>query len=181
MHATKAVMTMGLSDFMQTNTYLTRRAAQLWLAARVGAWLCVLPLRWRARGLTTVLRQIGPASSRRTPSTEIESIARVVRRVAGLGMFRLRIFPRPCLREALALFHVLSRAGHPVEFCVGVLKAGDDLLAHSWVSVHGSPINPADRNGGFRVLYSYPDRRTGILLDGRQSCLPPILEKAPIQ
>jgi hypothetical protein len=83
--------------------------------------------------------------------------------VAALSLFRLPIFPRTCLREALALYHVLSHAGQPVEFCVGVRKNEEDLLAHSWVSLHGTPIVPADRENGFKLLYSYP----GALVDGR--------------
>lgn len=170
---------MALSGFRRTSTDVGRLAARMWLATRVGAWLCVLPLRWRARGLTTVLDQISPASPpTRLLSCEIEPTVRVVRRVAGLSLFTLPIFPRPCLREALALYHVLSHAGHPVEFCVGVLKAGEDLLAHSWVSLHGSPINPADRGGRFRVLYSYPDQRAAGTLNGRLPCTSPIQEEA---
>ena len=111
-----------------------RLADRLWLATRVGAWLCVLPLRWRAYGLTSVLERIGPAGRPRPESSsEIDSTIRVVCRVAALGLFRLPIFPRTCLREALALYHVLSHAGQPVEFCVGVRKC-EGILAHSWVS-----------------------------------------------
>ena len=91
-------------------------------------------------------------------SSEIDSTVRVVRRVAALRLFAMPIFPRACLREALALYHVLSHAGQPVEFCVGVMKAGENFTAHSWVSLHGNPILAADRGRGFTVLYSYPDK-----------------------
>jgi hypothetical protein len=139
---------------------LRRLSARWLLAIRVGAWLCVLPLRWRVHGLTGVLERIGTTSPRRrSKSSEFDSTIRIVRRVAALGLFRLPMFPRTCLREALALYHVLSHAGQPVEFCVGVRKAEGDLLAHSWVSLHGTPIIPADRVQGFRLLYSYPDVR----------------------
>jgi hypothetical protein len=168
MHVTKRPVTTALFGFNRKSPDLARLAARIWLAARVGAWLCLLPLRWRARGLTTVLEQMGPARRpTRIQSSEIESIVRLVRRVAGLRLFRIAIFPRPCLREALALYHILSRAGQPVEFCVGVLKSGESFLAHSWVTLQGNPINPADRGGRFRVLYSYPDRRAvGFHLNG---------------
>ena len=150
-------MRAAVTAFRRTSANIRRPADRLWLAARVGAWLCLLPLRWHARGLTTVLEHIGPARHRAPiPSTDIASTVRVVRRVAALWFFTLPVFPRPCLREALALYHVLSRAGQPVEFCVGVMKSGESLVAHSWVSLHGDPIIAADRGRGFRVLYSYP-------------------------
>jgi hypothetical protein len=82
-----------------------------------------------------------------------------VQRVARLRAFSLPIFPRHCLREALALYHVLTDAGHPVRFCVGVSGTAERLVAHSWVTLHGRPVLPVDRNGSFRVLYSYPERQ----------------------
>jgi Transglutaminase-like superfamily len=155
-----------------------RLADRLWLATRVGAWLCVLPLRWRAYGLTSVLERIGPAGRPRPESSsEIDSTIRVVRRVAALRLFRLPIFPRTCLREALALYHVLSHAGQPVEFCVGVRKCEGDLLAHSWVSLHGTPIVPADRECGFKLLYAYPDARGAGTLHGQSRRTSPIQER----
>jgi hypothetical protein len=44
---------------------------------------------------------------------------------------------------------------------VGVMKSGEKFIAHSWVSLHGTPVNAADRGRGFRVLYSYP-RKPGV-------------------
>jgi hypothetical protein len=148
----------AVSRFERASTRVRRLASRLWLAARVGAWLCILPLTWRARDLTTAVEQIGPARPpERTPSLEIDAIVSVVRRMAVLRLFTLSIFPGACLREALALYHVLSHAGQPVEFCVGVMKAEERFVAHSWVSLLGNPIVAADRGRGFRVLYSYPD------------------------
>ena len=153
-------MRTAVSRFERASASVRRLASRLWLAARVGAWLCVLPLKWRARDLTTVLEQIGPVRPlARTPLSEIAATVSVVRRVAALRLFTLPIFPGPCLREALALYHVLSHAGQPVEFCVGVMKAGESFVAHSWVSLLGNPIVAADRGRRFSVLYSYPDKR----------------------
>ena len=150
----------AVSRVERATARVRRLSSRLWLATRVGAWLCVLPLRWRACDLTTVLAQIGPARPpARTPLSELDATVSVVRRVAALRLFTLPIFPGPCLREALALYHVLSHAGQPVEFCVGVMKAGESFVAHSWVSLLGNPIVAADRGRGFRVLYSYPDQR----------------------
>jgi hypothetical protein len=146
-----------------------RRVSQVWLAMHVGTWLCALPFRWRGRSLPAILGRIGLARRPiRISASEIASTIRVVQRVSRLRVFSLPIFPRHCLREALALYHVLGDAGHPVRFCVGVSGTAERLLAHSWVTLHGRPVLPVDRNGRFRVLYSYPERQTDATAQNRR-------------
>jgi hypothetical protein len=121
----------------------------------------LLPIRWDTSSLTAILSRIGPkVRPAETTTADLTTSVRVIQRVSRVAVFRLPIFPRQCLREALALYHVLSHAGQPVQFCVGVRKAGGGLIAHSWVTLHGQPILPADRNNSFRVVYAYPDGST---------------------
>jgi hypothetical protein len=110
---------------------------QIRLAIRVGLWMCLLPLRLRVYPLPVLLHSL--TRSRRTHSRNIdmEQAVRTVVHLCRLGLFRLPIFPRLCLRQALALHYVLTRLGYPAEIHFGVRKAGGDLHGHSWVTVQG--------------------------------------------
>lgn len=47
---------------------------------------------------------------------------------------------RTCLKRAAVLFHVLRRAGRPVELWIGVHKTGPTPLgAHAWLVREGEP------------------------------------------
>jgi hypothetical protein len=126
------------------------------MAARVGAWLFTLPFRWRGRGLSRLLDQIATEPFANHGADRVLVTVRVVRRVSRLGLFSAPIFPKACLRESLALFRMLSGAGHPVRFYVGVRKDGDMLVAHSWVTLHGRPLLPGAATERFRTVYTYP-------------------------
>jgi hypothetical protein len=61
----------------------------------------------------------------------------------------LRRLPPPwrytCLRRGLVLYHLLSRAGRPVELLIGVRKdAGGALAAHAWLVKNGVPYLEKD-------------------------------------
>jgi hypothetical protein len=45
-----------------------------------------------------------------------------------------------------------------VQFCIGVRKAGENLVAHSWVTLHGTPIPRHDEDRSFALVYRYPHR-----------------------
>jgi len=56
----------------------------------------------------------------------------------------LRNLPNPwrrtCLKRAAVLYHLLRRAGRPVELWIGVHKAGPTpLAAHAWLVRAGEP------------------------------------------
>lgn len=138
------------------------RLCQLWLAVRVGLWLCRLPRRWRRQRLPGLLHQLTLARGR-TPCREAlapEQVARVVRRVCRLWCFRTRRFPQTCLRQALALYIVGSRQGSPVAFHLGVRRVGDGLRGHSWVTVGGTPVGESRDLKGWTVVYTYPTDRS---------------------
>jgi hypothetical protein len=126
-----------------------------WWAIRVGLWLCGLPLRLRVYPLQTLLRRLTP--SRRTPSRQIDrdQVVRTVVRLCQWRPFRFPIFPRACLRQALALYYVLTRLGYPVEIHFGVRKAGEELHGHSWVTVQGEPVAERMHTDLFTIVYSY--------------------------
>jgi hypothetical protein len=83
---------------------------------------------------------------------------RIVGAVCRLWVFRLSFFPRPCLRESLALFHVLRRMGRPAHFHLGVRKYGEALRAHSWITCESLSVG-TDGRSRYRTLYSYPHGR----------------------
>lgn len=149
---------MLLSRSWRRNTWLTRRVCQLWIALRVSVWLCLLPLRLRARTLPGLLADTTYRRARKWtwPSFEKAHTVSVVQRVCGLPLFRTAIFPRACLRESLALYHVLTSLGHPVRIHVGVRMDGSGFTAHSWVTLDGEPVGGPRGDALFRTLYSYP-------------------------
>jgi hypothetical protein len=85
------------------------------------------------------------------------AIARVVRRICTMRLFRLRVFPRECLLQSLAFFYAFRSAGYEARIHFGVRKTGADLQAHSWVSL---PDSPATQPGqaDFKLIFSFPQR-----------------------
>ena len=137
---------------------LTAWVSQVWFAGRLGVWLCVLPIFLRVYTLPAFLHRLTHVQ-RHPPSRnplELDHVVRIAVRVCQLRLFRLSLFPRACLRQALALYHVLTRMGYPVEIHFGVHKDGEDLRGHSWVMLQGKPLAERTRTAVFTTVYSYP-------------------------
>ena len=102
--------------------------SQYWLAARVGLFLCSLPLRVRRQALPILLERLASSARAidRLPRLDPDGSRRSCGESAGSGVFGLPVFPKSCLRQSLALFRFLSRMGHPVEIHFGVRKDGTD-------------------------------------------------------
>jgi hypothetical protein len=113
-------------------------------------------LRWHP--LPAILRRLTPVRGRRERGSllELDHATRVVVWVCRLRCFRLPIFPRACLRRALALYYVLTRLGYAVEIHFGIRGAGETLHGHSWVTVQGEPVAERARLDAFTIVYSYP-------------------------
>jgi hypothetical protein len=137
--------------------------AQLWLAVRLGAWLAVLPMRLHRYTLPQLLQRLTPRHARtQHPSRqERDIVVRLVVRLCRCRLFRGPLFPQTCLRQALALYHILSRLGYPVAIHIGVSKTGEALHGHSWVTVDGRPVAERTRTDLFHPIYSYPAVASG--------------------
>jgi Transglutaminase-like superfamily len=132
--------------------------SQYWFAVRLGVWLCWLPILLRVHTLPALLQRLTPVRGRqqsRSPP-EMDRAVRMVVRLCQLRLFRGPMFPRPCLRQALALYYVLIRMGYPVEIHFGVYKEGEDLCGHSWVTVQGMPVAERMLGEACKVIYSFP-------------------------
>lgn len=115
-----------------------------------------LPLGWRLRAAALVL--LVP------PLVYLVSFARLVKWLEGAGQPApdaalddaslarwvdrlLRRLPGPwhrtCLKRAAVLYHLLRRAGRPVELCIGVNRKSEpgkgDIAAHAWLMRAGEP------------------------------------------
>ena len=113
-----------------------------------------LPVTWRLRAavaaavippllsLTSFARlaaRLGRAP-RRAPAGAGPDDASLARWVDGL----LRRLPRPwrrtCLKRVAVLYHLLRRAGRPVEMWIGVRRdPAGALVAHAWLMRDGAP------------------------------------------
>jgi len=131
--------------------------SQYWLAARVGLFLCSLPLRVRRQPLPLLLERLASSGGRAIAGRAMEPgrLVQIVRRVCLLRVFSLPVFPKLCLRQSLALFRFLSRIEHPVEIHFGVRKDGRELGGHSWVVLHGRTLGEREPADEFRTIYSY--------------------------
>jgi hypothetical protein len=52
-----------------------------------------------------------------------------------------------CLNRSVVLYHLLRRAGRPVELCIGVHRAtghGGRISAHAWLVLDGAPYLESD-------------------------------------
>ena len=127
-----------------------------WLRVWVGLWLCGLPLRLRVFSLPTFLHHLTLARRTRGRRLEMDHAVATVVRLCQAWLFRLPLFPRPCLRQALALYYVLTRMGVPVAIHFGVRKEGEALRGHSWVTCQGTPVAERARTDLFTVVYSHP-------------------------
>lgn len=145
---------------------LDRRSRRLWLALRVGVWLCWLPVRLRRHSLTGLLERLTPQeiSMDKPLSRQAERAVGVVAWLCRQRFFDLTYFPRPCLRRSLALYHVLTGMGHPVVIHFGVHKAGSELHGHSWITVHGETLAERDPSAIYRKVYSYSSAMHGMAL-----------------
>ena len=134
------------------------RLSQLWWAVRVGVWLCGLPLRWRVHSLPGLLQRLTPVRGRAPcpRPLDLDHAVRIVRRMCRLRLFRGPLFPQACLRQALALYHLLSQLGYPVENNVGVYKVEEALRGHSWVTVDGKSVAERLPPEALQAIYSCP-------------------------
>ena len=94
------------------HTSAGNRWRSVWCSPRAGGrcgWVCGcagLPILLRLYPLPTLLHRLTPAKGHRTLSlapVEMERIVRLVVRLCHLRLFRPPLFPRACLRQALAL------------------------------------------------------------------------------
>ena len=82
---------------------------------------------------------------------------RLMRLSKALLRQNVAIFRKNCLRQCLALYPLLRRAGNSVIFRLGVIRDADGFRAHSWLELDGRPFGEeADPYAQFHVIYSYP-------------------------
>ena len=131
-----------------------------WLAIQVGVLLCRLPVLLRLYALPTLLdRLTAPDATVMTAPDDVikrDRAVQLVLRVCQLRPFRSRLFPRVCLRQALALYSTLTSLGYTVSIHFGILKKGEELRGHSWVTVKGMPVAERRDSSAYRIVYSYP-------------------------
>lgn len=130
-----------------------------------------LPLRWRLRATAAVLLvpllvylvsfsrlaawlgRAGPPAPAVDDGDLAHWVDRLSRRLPGP-------WRRTCLKRAAVLFHLLRRAGRPVELWIGVRKtATTPLGAHAWLVWEGTPYLESDPGhaGRHTVIARFPE------------------------
>jgi hypothetical protein len=140
-----------------TPQWWARRLTQLWWAVRAAYWLCRVPILLRRRPLPVLLAHLTPTQRRRHERhpLALDDAVQLVVWLCRLRLFCGPVYPRACLRQALALYYVLTRLGYAVEIHFGIRKEHDVLYGHSWVTMHGHPVAESRRTAEFIVVYSY--------------------------
>ena len=140
---------------------LIRRLTPRWRLRATSAAL-VLPILVHLAPMTRLVRWAAPARMRYPddPTVDDRALAEWVDRV-------LSRLPPPwrgtCLKRAVVLYHLLYRAGRPVELTIGVRRdAGGALAAHAWLVRDGAPYlepgrEPVER---FQVLTTFHPEST---------------------
>ena len=142
----------------------TDQANNFWwnvsLATRVTGLLCLLPVLEKSHTLPALLARLAPVRpDAQIPAAFVmERAVRLVLRLCHRRPFRSALFPKACLRQSLALYHALTYLGFPVEFHLGVRKQGEQLIAHSWVTLCGKPVAEKTIPDVMRLVYSYPTK-----------------------
>jgi hypothetical protein len=79
----------------------------------------------------------------RAPEQTINTITHM-KKILSLAR-RNHLYPMTCLRYALALQTLLCQLGIQSDLRFGVIKEGDDLNAHAWLEMDGTPISEPER------------------------------------
>ena len=125
--------------------------ADVWLAARMGAWALVLPLLKRVVPLPRLvqLMVVPPKGADRDTARDTTRERRVV------ALSRLLYAPLVradigCLQRSLLAYRFLGAAGARPSLVVGMRREGGEVHGHSWVTVDGEPAGePAAWVGQF--------------------------------
>jgi hypothetical protein len=121
-------------------------------------WLLGLPIRLHRQSLPKLLDRLAVVQGQASFSSpqEMDRMVRLVVRVCHLRCFRPPLFPRACLRQALALYYTLRRLGYPAAIHFGIHKAEEALHGHSWVTVQGQIVAESMPVKTFHEVYSHP-------------------------
>ncbi|MGH7592716.1 MAG: lasso peptide biosynthesis B2 protein [Gemmatimonadales bacterium] len=123
---------------------------------RAGITALVIPIMLLFVSLDRLTTRLGKPATRPGPPDQ---------RVAAWIDHLLTRLPWPwhhtCLRRSLVLYHLLRRAGRPVELLIGVRRgAAGALAAHAWLTFDGSPYleHGAEHAAEFATIARFPER-----------------------
>ena len=156
-------------DLRASKTYIAY-LSDSWLAIQVVVLLCRLPVLLRLYALPTLLHRLtAPDGTAMTaPDEKRDRAVQLVLRVCQLRPFRSRLFPRTCLRQALALYFTLTSLGYTVSIHFGILRRGEELRGHSWVTVNGTPVAEAGESSAYRIVYSHSSNQPNSVPDVKE-------------
>lgn len=137
-----------------------------------------LPLGWRLRGLAFVLlvpplvymvnfarlaswlggRRPGLTDDALDDAALARWVDRLLRRLPGP-------WHRTCLKRSAVLYHLLRRAGRPVELWIGVNRATTGIGAHAWLVRAGTPYLEAHPEHALShtVIARFPEAPTATV------------------
>lgn len=120
----------------------------------------MIPPLLRLVPLERLMPRLGrPGRGRKRPGAGQQ--AEVQRRVRGL----LSRLPAPwretCLTRSVVLYHLLRKAGIPLELCIGVRRKPESLDAHAWLMRDGATYGELPPDYPYAEIVRFPGSATG--------------------
>jgi hypothetical protein len=109
-----------------------------------------LSLRYAGYERTRALIERFTLPAREVDASAPGAVSRLVGIAARRGPYRAT-----CLPRSLLLWWQLCRRGFGAQLRMGVTRHGEELYAHAWVELGGTPLNDAD---DVRLRYAAYDR-----------------------
>ncbi len=153
-----------MSQRLRQVALLLSSPADMWLLARICAWILIQPLLLRTRGLGQVMEILTPKPNTVTPHPRAaENIVRYAdfffRKMTLADETNTESMPfqmqRSCLKRSMVLYRLLRQAGIPVSFNLGVRKENDVLKGHAWLELDGKFYFPNEETG-YKTVFKYP-------------------------
>jgi hypothetical protein len=110
--------------------------------------------RFHRSALDTLLTELS-GRTRPVSRLPLDLIERDVRRAERLLALSKQLSDT-CLYRALARYAVLSKAGFPAVFLMGLPRGGGDEPGHAWVEVFGQPFAETRSVAELAVTFRYP-------------------------
>lgn len=124
------------------------------LSAHLLAQRLMLPRRYRQAPLDELLVGL-TLRAPREPTLSLDSLELDIRRVEQ-WVSRVPGVPDTCLYRALGRYAVLSHAGLPAVFVMGLQRGAADRDGHAWTEVFGRPFAESQSVADFAVTFRYP-------------------------
>ncbi len=135
-----------------SDSTLDRQLATIWLAVRIVAWSCVLPVLKRTVPLPRLVRLMAYSGNAPRDAASERQVIVWARRVDRLRPWRFR---NNCLDRSLLAYRFLGMTGSDPKLVVGFESGTEGVAGHAWVVVDGTPLYGDAAGARFSELVAF--------------------------